>query len=47
MKKLELTIGIIGMTAIVIATVAWQVYRYKDCKKVGHSKTYCILTIGK
>lgn len=24
----------------------WQTYKYHDCRKVGHSKTYCILNIG-
>lgn len=25
----------------------WQVYRYQDCKKVGHSTLYCVMSIGK
>jgi len=42
---------IIGIAAIFIAffgfMIWWQVFRYQDCKMVGHSTTYCIFTIGK
>lgn len=24
----------------------FEVFKYKDCKKVGHSKLYCILKIN-
>ena len=25
----------------------WQVFRWHDCRHVGHSKLYCIMTVGK
>jgi hypothetical protein len=25
----------------------WQVYRWEDCRRVGHTKLYCIMTAGK
>jgi Na+/H+ antiporter NhaC len=25
--------------------VWWSVYKFKDCRKVGHSMTYCVLRI--
>ena len=25
----------------------WGKYKYHDCLKVGHTKTYCILDLGK
>lgn len=28
-------------------TIWWQIYRYQDCKKVGHSTFYCVMNIGK
>jgi hypothetical protein len=35
--------------AIIILSLIfwWQIYRYQDCKSVGHSKLYCVLSIGK
>lgn len=27
--------------------VWWEVYRFQDCKRVGHATAYCIFTIGK
>lgn len=24
----------------------WEIYKYHDCRKVGHEKLYCILKIG-
>ena len=24
----------------------WNVYKYQECKKVGHATTYCILILG-
>lgn len=35
-----------GIMAVLLAAVFWwPVYKYKDCRKVGHSKTYCIMKI--
>ncbi len=25
----------------------WQVYKFGDCKKVGHSTLYCVMDFGK
>jgi len=25
----------------------WEVYRWNDCRSVGHSTFYCIMTINK
>lgn len=33
--------------ALIAANIWWQVYRFNDCRAVGHSRLYCILTIGK
>lgn len=25
----------------------WQTYKFHDCRRVGHTKLYCIMDIGK
>ena len=37
-----LTIG-----ALIALAAWWGVYKFHDCKKVGHSTLYCMLDIGK
>lgn len=27
--------------------VWWDVYKFHDCRKVGHSMLYCVMDIGK
>ena len=29
------------------ALLCWPIYKYKDCKRVGHSTLYCVLDFGK
>ncbi len=42
------TIAIVGLFIMLIAaSVWWSIYKYHDCLRVGHSKTYCILDFGK
>lgn len=40
---------IVGSFTLLIGAIilAWPIYKYKDCKKVGHSTFYCILDFGK
>jgi hypothetical protein len=33
--------GIIGLG------LWWQVYKFHDCKNVGHSTLYCVMDFGK
>ncbi len=37
-----------GLIIIVLVTIGYfiETYKFKDCKKVGHSTMYCILSIG-
>lgn len=46
-KKLGNAI-IIGLAIIgIIVSVWWlSTYKFKDCKKVGHSTFYCIMDMG-
>ena len=30
------------LIGILVVAVWWEVYKYHDCKKVGHSMLYCI-----
>jgi hypothetical protein len=38
------------MVLVVLAAlaigIAWQVYAFRDCKKVGHSTLYCLVRGG-
>lgn len=31
---------------IIVLPIWWTVYKFKDCRNVGHSLTYCIFDIG-
>jgi len=46
----ETTWIIINLVWLVLAVafmVGWLTYKYKDCREVGHSKTYCIIQLGR
>lgn len=45
MKQLILAIAFV--MAIFAGAIWWQVYAFKECKKVGHSTFYCIMRSGK
>ena len=32
---------------LIALAIWWGQYKYHDCLKVGHTKTYCILDLGK
>jgi len=47
MKQILKISGIIILVALVLwAIIGWEVYKYKECKKVGHSTFYCVMTFG-
>ena len=41
----------IGVLVLIVALLGvaiwWEVYKYQDCKMVGHSTLYCIGKLGK
>lgn len=40
--------GIFGFVALLIGgAIWWKVYRWNDCRAVGHGWFYCVATIGK
>lgn len=40
--------GLLLLAGILISLgIWWQIYRYQDCRAVGHTQWYCLLTIGK
>lgn len=43
MKEFRYVFIAVILTALLIA---WSVYAFKDCKKVGHSTLYCIGMMG-
>jgi len=32
------------LVAISAANLGWEMFRYRECKKVGHSSIYCVLS---
>lgn len=41
-------LGLIGLALTVIfGGIYIEMYRFSDCKKVGHGTFYCILNMGK
>lgn len=36
----EFFVGILALA------IWWQMYRYHDCKMVGHSTLYCVMDLG-
>ena len=45
-KRTEIWISVIVGALLLCVIVWWQVYAFKDCKRVGHTTTYCIGRIG-
>lgn len=41
----EFMAGMILIAAIIIGSCWWINYKYHDCIKVGHTKTYCLVDI--
>jgi hypothetical protein len=39
-------IGVGLLLAFLVLATWWQVYKFYDCRNVGHSMLYCILSIG-
>ncbi len=31
---------------VIFGIVRWEMYKYSECLKVGHSKMYCILSVN-
>lgn len=47
-QTVKLVIAYVVIVVVVFGLAGWwQTYRYHDCKKVGHSTLYCLLSIGK
>ena len=42
--KYALWLGLI--IAILTAVISWKVFKYQECKQVGHSTLYCWLSLG-
>ncbi len=38
----------LALIAVLIAVaVVWERYSYRECMRVGHTKFYCVMHIGK
>lgn len=47
MRLLQPLLILLGIVAVISLAVWWQIYRWQDCRHVGHTQLYCILTAGK
>lgn len=45
--SLKVFAGIAFFVALISFAVWWQVYRWQDCRHVGHTFIYCLMTAGK
>jgi hypothetical protein len=45
-EQLKTAVSVGTIIAFLAAAVWWQVYRFRDCRAVGHSMLYCIGSIG-
>lgn len=37
---------IFGLVALGGAVTWWQIFRWQECRQVGHSLFYCFITMG-
>ena len=46
--KNGLEIILIPLLFLIVFSISiwWSIYKYNDCRAVGHTKTYCLLDIG-
>jgi hypothetical protein len=35
------------VSGLIYGVTSWRVFEYKECRKVGHSKLYCVLHRGR
>lgn len=41
-------LGLVGLAlTVILRGIYIEMYRFSDCKKVGHETFYCILNMGK
>lgn len=45
--RLDNILVVLLIVAVLAFAVWWQIYRWNDCRAVGHTKLYCIMTAGK
>jgi hypothetical protein len=45
--KLYVGIAVLLLVGVFAIDIWWARYKYQDCLRVGHTKTYCILDVGK
>jgi len=46
-RIIKLILFVVVITIFVTSGIWIEMYRFKDCKKVGHTALYCILNLGK
>lgn len=43
MKYISALLGVAFLALVFTPVFLWERYKYRDCKKVGHSTVYCVL----
>ncbi len=36
---------LLALLGIIYGLIRWEMFKYHECLRVGHSKTYCVLMI--
>ena len=44
MEKIGVLITVLILFLAIALAIKWEIYKYNDCKKVGHSTVYCVFT---
>lgn len=45
-EYLQFLAGLILILCFIGLPIWWTIYKFKDCRKVGHSTLYCVMDIG-
>lgn len=43
---IALFLYVVFTVGLIFSVIVWEIYKYKDCKKVGHTTIYCIFAKG-
>jgi hypothetical protein len=45
-KILQTLVAIIAIAVIFFLVIWWPIYKFNDCRNVGHKILYCIMDLG-
>lgn len=44
---LKMIVFLLTIVLMIGSAIWWEIYKFQDCKKVGHSTLYCLFSSGK